>query len=169
MSILSKLQALLTAANTKTGESDTTLTAAVQTLVDGYGQGGGSGEESIFFTFTPSETVQSFTVNAGTFTLSEYYEIFAHSTNATNDPSHETVVDSGSIYMPYTEMGNQVKNFGRTTTRKAGSGSDYFNSVITSASQTGETLTVSGTASIWFMSGVEYSFYIQNINAWESR
>ena len=42
MSILSKLQALLTAANTKTGESDTTLTDAIQTLVDGYGQGGGA-------------------------------------------------------------------------------------------------------------------------------
>lgn len=41
MSILSKLQALLTAANTKTGQSDTTLTDAMQTLVDGYGQGGG--------------------------------------------------------------------------------------------------------------------------------
>lgn len=40
MSIRSKIQALITAANTKTGESDTTLTDAVQTLVDGYGQGG---------------------------------------------------------------------------------------------------------------------------------
>lgn len=43
MSILSKIQSLITAANAKTGESDTTLTDAVQTLVDGYGQGGGSG------------------------------------------------------------------------------------------------------------------------------
>lgn len=41
MSIYSKLSALLTAANTTTGESDTTLTDAVQTLIDGYGQGGG--------------------------------------------------------------------------------------------------------------------------------
>ena len=41
MSVLSKIQALITAANAKTGESDTTLTDAVQTLVDGYGQGGG--------------------------------------------------------------------------------------------------------------------------------
>lgn len=41
MSIRSKIQALITAANTKTGESDTTLTDAIQTLVDGYGQGGG--------------------------------------------------------------------------------------------------------------------------------
>ena len=43
MSIYSKLSALLTAANTKTGESDTTLTDAVQTLIDGYGGGGGGG------------------------------------------------------------------------------------------------------------------------------
>lgn len=42
MSILSKIQALITAANNATGESDTTLTDAVQTLVDGYGQGGGT-------------------------------------------------------------------------------------------------------------------------------
>ena len=41
MSIYSKIHSLLTAANATTGESDTTLTDAVQTLVDGYGQGGG--------------------------------------------------------------------------------------------------------------------------------
>lgn len=40
--IKQKLQNLLTAANTATGESDTDLTGAVQTLVDGYGQGGGT-------------------------------------------------------------------------------------------------------------------------------
>lgn len=44
MSIYSKLSSLLTAANNKTGESDTTLTDAVQTLIDGYGQGGGGTE-----------------------------------------------------------------------------------------------------------------------------
>ena len=43
MSLKSKIQALISAANAKTGESDTTLTDAVQTLVDGYGQGGGGG------------------------------------------------------------------------------------------------------------------------------
>lgn len=41
MSIKSKIQDLIAAANATTGESDTTLTDAVQTLVDGYGQGGG--------------------------------------------------------------------------------------------------------------------------------
>lgn len=57
MSIYSKLSALLTAANTKTGESDTTLTDAVQTLIDGYGGGGGGGtgaSEIASGTFTPS-------------------------------------------------------------------------------------------------------------------
>lgn len=41
MSIRSKIQSLIAAANTATGGSDATLTDAVQTLVDGYGQGGG--------------------------------------------------------------------------------------------------------------------------------
>ena len=62
MSIYSKLSALLTAANTKTGESDTTLTDAVQTLIDGYGQGGGGGSgatEVASGTFTPSSTATS--------------------------------------------------------------------------------------------------------------
>lgn len=40
MSIRSKIQSLIAAANTATGGSDATLTDAVQTLVDGYGQGG---------------------------------------------------------------------------------------------------------------------------------
>lgn len=39
MSLKSKIQALITAANAKTGEADATLTDAVQTLVDGYGGG----------------------------------------------------------------------------------------------------------------------------------
>ena len=54
MSILSKLQALLTAANTKTGESDTTLTDAMQTLVDGYGQGGGGESIGVETTTIPN-------------------------------------------------------------------------------------------------------------------
>lgn len=41
MTVMQKLQALLDASNAKTGESDTTLTDAVQTLIDGFGGGGG--------------------------------------------------------------------------------------------------------------------------------
>lgn len=40
MSISSKIQSLITAANSVTGESRTDLTACVQDLKDGYGQGG---------------------------------------------------------------------------------------------------------------------------------
>lgn len=40
MTVTQKLQALLNASNAKTGESNTTLTDAVQRLVDGYGGGG---------------------------------------------------------------------------------------------------------------------------------
>lgn len=58
MSIYSKLSSLLTAANNKTGESDTTLTDAVQTLIDGYGQGGGGVpiETGTFTVATKSKT-----------------------------------------------------------------------------------------------------------------
>lgn len=48
MSIKSKIQSLIAAANTATGESDATLTDAVQTLVDGYGQGGGGHTQFTF-------------------------------------------------------------------------------------------------------------------------
>lgn len=61
MSIRSKIQALITAANTKTGESDTTLTDAVQTLLDGYGQGGGDPWELIA-DYTSDDVTTLFTV-----------------------------------------------------------------------------------------------------------
>lgn len=47
MSLLSKLQSLLSAANAKTGASDTTLTAAVSRLIAGYGGGGGGGNANV--------------------------------------------------------------------------------------------------------------------------
>lgn len=42
-SVKTKLQSLLTASNAKTGKSDANLTDAVKTLLEGYGQGGGTG------------------------------------------------------------------------------------------------------------------------------
>ena len=42
--VKSKLQSLITASNAKTGKSDANLTDAVNTLIEGYGQGGGGGE-----------------------------------------------------------------------------------------------------------------------------
>ena len=47
MNVKEKLQALLTASNNTTGETDTTLTDAVQSLIDGYGGGGQAFEYDI--------------------------------------------------------------------------------------------------------------------------
>ena len=64
MTIVQKIQSLITAANAKTGESDTTLTDAVQTLVDGYGQGGGGVTKNLIGsgTYTVATTTQNATI-----------------------------------------------------------------------------------------------------------
>ena len=58
MTLKEKLQSLITAANTTTGEADSDLTAAVQRLIDGYG-GGGGGDVPEFYTPTPATGVSS--------------------------------------------------------------------------------------------------------------
>ena len=164
------INALTTYANETTGASDTTLSDAVGTLVAGYGGGGGSGEEYAQFKATPSETALSFQYDAGSFTLGTYYALYVYSTHSGNDPSHETIILGGRYHLPHNEMGSTAKDYGRVTTRKANSGSDYWNSPLISVSQSGSTLTFTGDNShAWWMGGVEYSFYIQNINEWASR
>ena len=56
MSIPGKINSLITAANTKTGESDTTLTDAVQRLCDGYG---GGFEPEVPVEYTQLEYIES--------------------------------------------------------------------------------------------------------------
>ena len=63
MSLKSKIQALITAANAKTGKSDTDLTAAVQSLIDGYG----AAVEQISFTIDDGgSNSETFSVVSGT-------------------------------------------------------------------------------------------------------
>ena len=63
MSVKSKIQALITAANAKTGKSDTDLTAAVQSLIDGYG----AAVEQISFTIDDGgSNSETFNVVSGT-------------------------------------------------------------------------------------------------------
>ena len=63
MSVKSKIQALITAANAKTGKSDTDLTAAVQSLIDGYG----AVVEQISFTINDGgSNSETFSVVSGT-------------------------------------------------------------------------------------------------------
>ena len=55
-SVKAKLQGLIDAANATTGGIDADLTAAVQSLIAGFGQGGGTGNLTIVSgTFTPAE------------------------------------------------------------------------------------------------------------------
>lgn len=54
MSISSKIQSLITAANSVTGESRTDLTSAVQDLKDGYGGGGVDGNRLEYIGKAPS-------------------------------------------------------------------------------------------------------------------
>ena len=63
MSVKSKIQALITAANAKTGKSDTDLTTAVQSLIDGYG----AHVEQISFTIDDGgSNSETFSVVSGT-------------------------------------------------------------------------------------------------------
>lgn len=107
MSIKSKIQSLITAANAKTGETDATLTDAVQTLVDGYGQGGTPVINPLTVTENGTYTAPSgvdgyspVTVNvegitpSETFTFTPTTEIGA----ATSDKSSGTVATIGYIY-----------------------------------------------------------------------
>lgn len=63
MNVKEKLQAILAAANTTTGETDATLTDAVRSLIDGYGGGGGLPAELITAYTTGSVTVPATTAD----------------------------------------------------------------------------------------------------------
>ena len=63
MSVKSKIQALITAANAKTGKGDADLTTAVQSLIDGYG----AAVEQISFTIDDGgSNSETFSVVSGT-------------------------------------------------------------------------------------------------------
>lgn len=103
MTILQKIQSLLTAANNTTGESDSTLTDAVQTLVDGYGQGGGG--ETALYPFAHSY-IHGSTIEK-TVTDGNHIKILASGTgNVTVNLPHSlpnsiTQRSFDSIYQPY--------------------------------------------------------------------
>lgn len=57
MTVIEKIQSLITAANSTTGISDSDLTSAVQSLISGYG--GGGGDTPVFYTPTPATGVST--------------------------------------------------------------------------------------------------------------
>lgn len=85
MSILSKLQALLTAANTKTGESDTTLTDAMQTLVDGYGQSGGGGGISLLSEITLQSDTREYNLDLSSYQNYNFFFVYLDVELTTSD------------------------------------------------------------------------------------
>ena len=66
MSIESKINSLITAANTKTGKTDANLTSAVQSLVDGYGMGSKTPPEVAVAQFSIAVNIAG---NVGSLTL----------------------------------------------------------------------------------------------------
>lgn len=63
-SVKAKLQGLISLANATTGKTDTDLTAAVNALIAGFGQGGSSGGTSGIYMakITPAEDVSTFNI-----------------------------------------------------------------------------------------------------------
>ena len=70
MSLVSKIQALISAANAKTGQSDADLTSAVQRLCDGFGSGGIGTKLT---TATISGGVLSFTMEQAAFEAVSFF------------------------------------------------------------------------------------------------
>lgn len=92
--------ALTTYANTVTGASDTTLSDAVASLVDGYGGGGGGNFE--MGTFTPSEETNKVTVSVSK--LYTHFAIWASDTlaNTTAASSGRTLLFAHGDNTTYT-------------------------------------------------------------------
>lgn len=65
MTLIEKVQSLLTAANATTGTADTDLTAAVQRLIAGYGGGGGDAPQWITVTAASGVTIYGNVVKTG--------------------------------------------------------------------------------------------------------
>lgn len=92
-SVYGKIQNLITAANNVTGESDTTLTDAVQTLVDGYGQGGGGYTIDEIASTEPSGAITLTTQTVRKFAFYRNPYITSVTTNGTT-----TITDSAFSY-----------------------------------------------------------------------
>ena len=75
--VKAKMQGLIDSANAKTGGNDTTLTAAVNALIAGFGSGGGSsgGFEVIEGTITPTTQTQSLRIPWEKDTLPLFYMV----------------------------------------------------------------------------------------------
>lgn len=129
------INALTTYANETTGASDTNLSDAVGTLVDGYGQGGGGVKTG---TITPSERTTSITIDVGTNDVIKHLVMFPTSETPLKS-NGKTVIgviaNSESAFFKY--IGITSNNTGSSFLTPANNTKDtYF-------TQTGANITVS--------------------------
>ena len=93
MSVKSKIQALITAANAKTGKSDTDLTAAVQSLIDGYG----AAVEQISFTID-DETFSAVSGTTWAEWIGGYSRVVSETSGLTLYCSSHVFADEAGVY-----------------------------------------------------------------------
>ena len=93
MSVKSKIQALITAANAKTGKSDTNLTAAVQSLIDGYG----AAVEQISFTID-GETFSAVSGATWAEWIGGYSRVVSETSGLTLYNSSHVFADDAGVY-----------------------------------------------------------------------
>lgn len=138
MSVEGKLQAIIAAANTATGETDTTLTDAVQTLIDGFGQGGGvlpAEIESI--TVYTQEEAWTTDVLGNALNFANFYCNYADTTDRklyvcfiTNNTAHQNYRADYFVVQRYSEYGsmscNMRNNYTNASTSVVDSRSFYI-------------------------------------------
>lgn len=162
MSLLSKIQSLITAANNTTGESDATLTDAVQTLVDGYGQGGGTLPSSISkidggsFTFaTIQNSVYHITHNLGV--VPRGFVIWSDSVDLSTTGNNSVI---RGVFIVDNAAENRVTSFLYQMTAYNGNFSNYARSVGSNYSgYANENYINYNVSNVSFAAGVEYKWF----------
>lgn len=152
------INALTTYANSVTGASDTTLSDAVDSLVDGYGGGGGG--SAVSGTFTPSENLRSITLSdaVGKSSILIYPKFDLATADITARVHWGCLISNGKcILVTATNTGKNAYTASTTMSAATGETStkDTFNS------STG-TVTITGGADNnyggYFVSGKQYGY-----------
>ena len=149
------IQALTTYANETTGASDTTLSAAVGTLVAGYG-----GSDVISGTYTPTENTLHPTIEIGTSDFTNFL-IFCETHVTGND-----VKAFGGSFVQFVNGATTGTDRLWTTTNNGGTASNGYTQYQVSSkfTKSGTTLTVpnnqgSGAYYGYFIGGLKYYWY----------
>lgn len=177
--VKSKLQGLIDSANAKTGGNDTTLTGAVNKLIAGFGQGGGSsgGASGIYMAkITPEEDLSELIVthNLGTIDLLItmcFVESFGEDAPQSVNGSLAKIWAKTDIPVRFTSTEN-TENYEFHVTYNAAqqrTGTPgYPTSLAYKSGVVDENkfkFAMAGGAQAWYMTGVTYTVIIMAANA----